>query len=87
MITIYSKTGCPFCDMAKDWFKSNKLEFKEVLIDDNKERSKFYESLGPDVKTVPQIFIDGERIGGFDNLMKRKEEVLARLNITFTEEF
>ena len=33
-------------------------------------RSEFYSKLGEDVKTVPQIFIDNKRIGGFQELVR-----------------
>ena len=33
-------------------------------------RSEFYSKLGEGVKTVPQIFIDNKRIGGFQELVR-----------------
>ena len=74
-IRIVSKTGCPFCEKAKSWFNLRDLDFKEEVIDDDEKRAKFYEAHG--VNSVPQIFVDQERIGGYDVLEKTGEELFA----------
>lgn len=74
-ITIYSKSGCPFCDIAKRWFDSKGLKYQEIVLDCMVERQKFYESVGNGVKTVPQIFIKERRIGGYMELVKQESYV------------
>lgn len=69
-IKIYSKTICPYCSAAKNWLKSRGYSYEEINLDNDEERTKFYESIGNNIKTVPQIFVDGERIGGYQELVK-----------------
>jgi glutaredoxin len=77
-ITIYSKEQCPYCDMAKNWFKSKNLEFTEHRIGTNGfTRENLLEAV-PTARTVPQIIIDGKLIGGWDDL--RKSEFYANTN-------
>jgi glutaredoxin len=50
-------------------------------MDNDGERQKFYESVGNGVRTVPQIYVDGERIGGFQDLIK--SHLATNLNADF----
>ena len=67
-VEIYTKDFCIWCDRAKDLLNSHSIDFNEINISDDDTRTKFYENIGNNVKTVPQIFIDGERIGGYQDL-------------------
>lgn len=71
-IKIYTKTVCPYCVAAKNWLRTKGYAYEEVTLDDDAERQKFYEAVGSGVKTVPQIFVDGERIGGYTDLIKSR---------------
>jgi glutaredoxin len=85
-VIVYSKTVCPYCTQAKAFLKKNEIEFQEVNLDDDLERAKFYEKVGAGVRSVPQIFLDGERIGGYTELMK--SDILDRKQATsFNEDF
>lgn len=85
-VIVYSKTVCPYCVQAKAFLKKNDIAFEERNLDDDAERVKFYESVGAGVRSVPQIFLDGERIGGFQELMK--SDILARKQAgNFDEDF
>jgi glutaredoxin len=66
-IEIYTKNNCAFCIKAKELLKVKMLHFNEVSIEDNNNKALLLE-LVPHVKTVPQIFIDGEHIGGYNQL-------------------
>lgn len=77
-ITVYSKSGCPFCDKAKEWLDSHGFGFTEVMLDDEEQRMSFYQSLDKEVNSVPQIFIDNKHIGGYDQLMEKAEEILKK---------
>ena len=71
-IEIYTKTTCPYSTMAKQVLDLNGYEFTETVLDNDDQRTQFYESCGENVNTVPQIFINGERIGGFQHLLRSK---------------
>ena len=89
-IKVYTKSACPFCDMAKKWLDENGFEYETVLMDNEEERLALYQSINgisenignpPDVRrvnSVPQIFIDGDRIGGYDDLMKYAETLFKK---------
>ena len=66
-IDIYTKATCPFCHRAKALLQSKSAQFNEIAIDnDPKKREEMIERSGR--TTVPQIFIDGQHIGGCDDL-------------------
>ena len=67
-VLIYTKDNCIWCDRAKILLDSKKISYNEIDLSDDSERLKFYEKIGDNVKTVPQVFIDGKRIGGFQDL-------------------
>lgn len=71
-ITIYSKTGCPYCRQAKTALRNAGLAFTEIVVDDFKERQALYDrlGLGDGERTVPQIFFGDRRIGGYSDLCK-----------------
>ena len=58
---------CGYCDAAKEEFESREWDYTTHNIKhaDNYDNLK---ELLPDVKTVPQIWIDGKHIGGYDEL-------------------
>ena len=68
-VEIYTKNNCIWCDRAKLLLDSKDIEFKEIDLSDDKTREKFYNSIGENVKTVPQIYIDDLRIGGYQDLV------------------
>lgn len=67
-VLIYTKDNCIWCDRAKILLDSKKISYSEIDLSDDSERLKFYEKIGDNVKTVPQVFIDDKRIGGFQDL-------------------
>jgi len=67
-VLIYTKDNCIWCDRAKILLDSKKISYNEIDLSDDSERLKFYEKIGENVKTVPQVFIDDKRIGGFQDL-------------------
>ena len=67
-ITIYSTAVCPYCVAAKNLLKAKGLGWNEVRIDtDPVQRDAMLEKSGGR-RTVPQIFIKGTHVGGFDDL-------------------
>jgi len=71
---LWSKYDCTFCDQAKALLNQNGIEFEERKIGDGWTKEELLESV-PDARSVPQIFLDGEYIGGFAELKKRLEYV------------
>ena len=66
-IEVYTWGYCPFCIRAKNLLKDKGLEFTEVALDGkDDELMALRERTGQ--RTVPQIFIDDEFIGGFSEL-------------------
>ncbi len=67
-VEIYSKSWCPYCRMAKRLLEEKGQEFVEfdVELDAGKLDEMLERSQGR--WTVPEIFIDGDLIGGFDDL-------------------
>lgn len=70
-ILVYTTKRCPYCVSAKTWLRQNGYEFEEVSLDDPADREVFKRD-NPGMRTVPQIFVDGEHIGGFTDLIKSK---------------
>jgi glutaredoxin len=66
---VWSKNACPFCDQAKNLLKLKGIEYEERNISTDWTREQLLEAV-PDARTVPQIFLDGELIGGFTELRK-----------------
>ena len=64
---VWSKYHCPYCDQAKALLKQRDIEFEEKKIGDGYTREDLLEAV-PTARTVPQIFLDGELIGGFTEL-------------------
>ena len=71
---VWSKYNCPFCDQAKSLLTLKGIEFEERKIGDGYTREDLLEEV-PAARTVPQIFLDGELVGGFTELKKRLENV------------
>lgn len=67
-IVVYSKSACPQCDTAKKLLASRGLPYEEVMLDDEAQRLAFYEKCGPSVRQMPQVFIEGQRVGGVAGL-------------------
>ena len=66
-ITIYGSETCAFCTAARMLLKKKGLEYDDVLVANNAEkRQEMITRSGS--ATVPQVFIGGEAIGGFDEL-------------------
>jgi len=67
-VEIYSKSHCPFCEKAKQWFDSHGYDYTEVKMDNEEERLAFYQRV-PNARSVPQIFIDDKLIGTYDQFI------------------
>jgi glutaredoxin len=72
-IEIYTKDKCTFCTQAKKLIESKGWSYTENYIDDS-TRDLLIEELttriGSTPRTVPQIFIDDQLVGGYTELVK-----------------
>lgn len=66
-IVIYSRDGCVYCDMAVSLAKSKNMEMVVLKLDRDYEVEDFTARF-PYAKTVPQIILNGEHIGGYQDL-------------------
>ncbi|MGN7999745.1 glutaredoxin 3 [Sphingomonas sp. 22176] len=67
-VEIYTKAFCPYCTRAKQLLTAKGAEFEEYDISmGGPKRAEMLER-APGRTTVPQIFIDGQHIGGSDDL-------------------
>lgn len=95
-IEVYSKKDCPFCHKAKELLREKGQKFTEIDVEKNPEKLKEMLERSRGRKTVPEIFIEGELVGGFDELRdlanggkldqllglrKKPQEIKARLVI------
>lgn len=65
--TVWSKYHCPFCDQAKALLQQKGYEIDERKIGDGYTKEELLEAI-PTARTVPQIFLEEEYIGGFTEL-------------------
>jgi glutaredoxin 3 len=66
-VTVYTTEPCGFCRTAKALLNARKIPFEEINFAKNGEgRSELAERTG--MMTFPQVLIDGELIGGFQEL-------------------
>ena len=71
-IVIYSKTNCVYCTKAKNLVKNLGLDYIEKSLekDFGSDPSKMLEDIGKNVRQMPQIKINGELIGGYNQLVE-----------------
>jgi glutaredoxin len=67
---VWSKYNCPYCDQAKALLKMKGIAFEERKIGDGYTKEDLLEAV-PTARTVPQIFLDEELIGGFSELKSK----------------
>ena len=67
---LWSKYHCPYCDQAKALLTSKGIQFEEKKIGDGYTQEELLEAV-PTARTLPQIFLDGELVGGFTELRKK----------------
>lgn len=68
-VTIYTTENCPYCRMAKDLLKEKNIAYDEIRVDlDEAKRNEMVER--SQRRTVPQIFINNQLVGSYDDLVK-----------------
>lgn len=73
-VKIYTTTYCGYCARAKDLLRNKGVLFEEIdVTGDDDARAKLVELSGGK-KTVPQIWVGKEHVGGFMDLHKLEQE-------------
>ena len=67
-VVIYRTTYCGYCDMAKRLFTDLGVEFEEIDVTRDPEMRKKLVTMTGGRRTVPQIFINGESVGGYTDV-------------------
>lgn len=81
-ITIHSLNNCVFCDKAKEFLKERNIGYKEITYNKGRDTDLIMELVEVTKQTsFPQIYIDGEFIGGYEQLVN------YNFPISFDEEF
>ena len=70
---VWSKDNCTFCDQAKALLEQRNIEYEERKIGHGYTREDLLEAV-PTARTVPQIFVNKNYVGGFTELRKYIEE-------------
>jgi len=65
-VTVFTRSGCPFCVKAKEMLREAHLDFEELLLNRDYTEQTLRAVAG--AKTVPQVFVNGQHIGGSDAL-------------------
>jgi len=71
-IEVYTTSYCPFCDAAKRLLKARGLAYTEIDVTDPLKKEELKNRTG--WRTVPQIFIDGKLIGGYQELAEMDQK-------------
>ena len=69
---VWSKDQCPYCVQAKALLESRGIEYEERNINNGWDKEDLMAAV-PNARTVPQIFLDEQLIGGFTELRKHFE--------------
>lgn len=67
---MWSKYSCPYCDQARLLLKQKGYEIDERKIGDGYSKEELLEAV-PNARTVPQIFLNDEYVGGYTELKER----------------
>ncbi len=80
-VVVYTTMFCPYCTGARKLLRSHGIAFEEVDVTMNATKRASMTRMAGGRRTVPQIFIDGEAIGGYDDLVRLERDggLAARL--------
>lgn len=75
-VEIYTTAICPYCVNAKRLLDQKGVKYTEIHVDQDQDQAKRQEMVkrSGGKRTVPQIFINGQSIGGYDDLRALEEK-------------
>ena len=68
---VYGTQHCGYCRRAKSLLEARGIEYQEFIVRKNISSEALSSRIGKPALTVPQIFLDGEYIGGYTELAGR----------------
>lgn len=74
MVTLYGTKNCSHCLRAKKLLQSLRIPFEEKRIDENLQYRNEMAERTHGARSVPQIFIGSQYIGGADDLYRLNDE-------------
>jgi len=86
-VLMYTKTICPYCDRAKGLLQSKGVSWKEINLEHEPEHIPVMIKRSEGRRTVPQIFVDGVGLGGYDEIaaLDRQGKLDAILGLNHQE--
>ncbi|MBW2522651.1 MAG: glutaredoxin [Deltaproteobacteria bacterium] len=72
-VVVYVKTGCFFCTAALELLEDKGVSFEKIVVDGRSDLRRWLAAAATR-HTVPQTFINGEPVGGFDDLSRLDRE-------------
>ena len=69
---VWSKDNCPYCVQAKQLLTIKGIEYEEKKIGEGYTKEDLLDAV-PDARSVPQIFLDGNHVGGITELRAHLE--------------
>ena len=69
IVKIYSTAICPYCERTKMLLEKRNIKYTEFKIDEDVKLFEEMLALSNGRRSVPQIFIDDQHIGGYDDLV------------------
>ena len=66
---VWSKENCPYCLQAKGLLKQKGINFEERNVSQDWTKEQLLAAV-PNARTLPQIFLDDNYIGGFTELRR-----------------
>jgi glutaredoxin-like protein len=65
-VTVFTRPGCPFCAKAKEMLTESGIAYEELVL--NRDYTEQTLRAVANATSVPQVFVDGEKVGGSDDL-------------------
>ena len=77
-VKIFTKDNCAYCVKAKNWLDTHNIQYEQFKIVDEETKKVFLQTVGENVRTVPQIYLNDVRIGGYTELMNNTHLFLEK---------
>jgi glutaredoxin 3 len=83
-VKVYTTDYCPYCDRAKALLTRRGIPFEEIDVSDDDQKRAWLVKATGGRRTVPQIFIDGQPVGGSDEIheLDRRGELVKLAKIS-----
>ena len=69
-VEVYTNKGCPACVKVKQYLDNKGIEYVEKKLGKSRKTDLEFSMRTNNAKSIPQVFINGEWIGGFDDVVR-----------------